>query len=78
MWNSAGDNAFLKRSMCPQKGILRKRRGKGGEGSGEREKEEGRDGGRGENLTSKDDSIFFKYRIVCVCVEKPRISFHHQ
>lgn len=45
---------------------------KEGEGRGgkqrEREKEKGRDGVRGENLSSKDDNIFFNYRIVCVCV----------
>ena len=55
----------------------KEREGRGGK-QREREKEEGWDGGRGENLTSKDDNIFCNYRIVCVCVEKPRISFHHQ
>lgn len=67
-WDSADDSEFLKRSMCPQKGILRTSKEKGGEGSREREREK-RGGMEGGGKTSAAKmTICFSITGLCVCV----------
>ena len=67
-WDSADDNEFLKRSICPQKGILRTRREKGGEGSRERErKKKGGMVGWGKTSPAKM-TIYFSITGLYVCV----------
>ena len=62
------DSEFLKRSMCPQKGNLRTRKEKGGEGSRERERKK-RGGMEGGGKTSAAKmTIHFSITGLCVCV----------